>query len=405
MAERYAMRIFVLLLLCLFACSASAESFQSWLEDRAWPAARAEGVTRQTFERLTSGLTPDMTLPGLSATGAVPALDAQAEFAAPARYFGEGNLQSLAAQGRSLARKHGPLLARLETRYGVPGHIILAIWGRESAFGRAAIRHDALRVLATRGYAGTRRGVFTDEFGKALKIAAATGLELRSSWAGAMGQPQFLPSSYLTYAADGDGDGRADIWRSEADTLASIAKYLSAHGYDGRRDWGFEVSVPATVSCTANGPDQGRSIAAWERAGITRVSGRPFPAHERRAEAFLMMPAGRSGPAFLVTPNFYAIKEYNESDLYALFIGHLGDRIAFGTPAFRAPWRAVDKMRRGEIAAAQRVLEGRGFDVGGADGLIGFKTRRAIGLWQAARNAPVTCLPTAQTLRDIIQSG
>jgi hypothetical protein len=202
-----------------------------------------------------------------------------------------------------------------------------------------------------------------------------------------------MPSSFLQYAADGDGDGRADIWGSQADTMASIATYLARHGWVPGRDWGFEVSVPPSVSCTLEGPDQGRPIAEWEAMGIGRIGGRPFPAQERGGEGFLLMPAGRHGPAFLVTPNFYVLKDYNMSDLYALFVGHVGDRIAYGTGDFAGLWDDLAPLLRSDITAMQRGLEALGHDVGGTDGLPGFKTRRAIGRWQEARGEAATCFP------------
>ncbi|MEM6728742.1 MAG: lytic murein transglycosylase [Pseudomonadota bacterium] len=395
------MRLIFLFALVLLPLGAAATDFERWLDRTAWPAARDAGVTRATFDRETRGLKPDMSLPGLSRDGRVPATDSQAEFSAPARYFNENNLRNLASQGRRLAQKHASLLARLERETGVPGRIVLAIWGRESAYGRASIPHDALTVLATRGYAGTRRAFFTREFAKALRIKQDTGLRLRSSWGGAMGQPQFLPSSYLAHARDGDGDGRADIWGSEADTLASIAGYLADNGWVAGSDWGYEVSLPRSMSCTANGPDQAQRVFDWEEVGLTRVSGRPFPVNERRVRGFLVLPAGTRGPAFLATPNFTALKAYNESDLYALFVGNLADRIAYGSPAFRGAWGQTERMTRGSIARAQRQLEREGYDVGGADGLIGNKTRRAIGLWQQKRGLAKTCWPDRATLAAI----
>lgn len=389
-----------LLVLLLLTASPAVADFTRWLETSAWPAARAEGVDRTTFERLTAGLTPDLSLPGLSRSGDVPATDNQSEFRAPALYFNEANLRSLAAEGRRLASRHSALLARLERETGVPGRIVLAIWGRESAYGRARIPHDALQVLATRGYAGTRRTFFTTEFAKSLRIARDTGLSLRSSWGGAMGQPQFLPSSYLAHARDGDGDGRADIWGSDADTLASIAGYLQDKGWVAGSDWGYEIT-PGTVPCTANGPDQSRRVFEWEEAGVTRVSGRPFPVNERRMDSFLVLPAGTLGPAFLATPNFTVLKAYNESDLYALFVGHLADRIAYASPPFRTGWQRTQSVTRGSIARAQETLVAQGKDVGGADGLIGNKTRRAIGEWQAAQGRPVTCMPSAAEIRAL----
>ncbi|MEM1374635.1 MAG: peptidoglycan-binding protein [Pseudomonadota bacterium] len=393
------MRAVVLFLLCLAGGPAAAD-FNAWLEAKAWPAARAEGVSRKAFEGLTTGLRPDLSLPGLSRSGAVPAVDNQSEFRASALYFSEANLRTLAVEGRRHAATHERLLARLERETGVPGRIILAIWGRESAYGRARIPHDALQVLATRGYAGTRRAFFTGEFAKGLKIASDTGLSLRSSWGGAMGQPQFLPSSYLTHARDGDGDGRADIWGSEADTLASIAGYLKDKGWVAGSDWGYEIT-PGSAPCTANGPDQARRVFEWEESGVTRVSGSPFPVHERRMDGFLVLPAGTLGPAFLATPNFTVLKAYNESDLYALFVGHLADRIGYGAPPFRTAWQPTESFTRGAVARAQRTLEAAGKDVGGADGLIGNKTRRAVGEWQAAQGRPVTCVPTAAELRAL----
>ncbi|HVG49464.1 MAG TPA: peptidoglycan-binding protein, partial [Rubellimicrobium sp.] len=235
-----------------------------------------------------------------------------------------------------------------------------------------------------------------DELVAALQIAETGQVPeaaMRSSWAGALGQPQFMPSSYLDFAADGDGDGRADIWGSEADTIASIGNYLARHGWVAGRDWGFEVAVPASVSCTLEGPDQGRPIADWEGMGIARVNGRPFPEHERPEVGYLLMPAGRNGPAFLVTPNFYVLKEYNTSDLYALFVGHVGDRIQYGAGDFAGRWGEVGGLLRSDVAAMQRALEAQGHDVGGADGLPGFKTRRSIGRWQEANGRPATCFP------------
>ncbi|MCP1168436.1 lytic murein transglycosylase, partial [Limimaricola sp. ASW11-118] len=295
-----------------------------------------------------------------------------------------------------MAARHAGALSRVERATGVPDHIILAIWGRESAYGRAAIPHDAFRVLGTKGFMDRRADYFTTELLAALRIAQAGHVApraMKSSWAGALGQPQFMPSSFLAHAADGDGDGRADIWRSEADTIASIGTYLARHGWVAGRDWGFEVKVPGSVSCAFEGPDQGRAIRDWAAMGITRVSGRPFPAHEARAEGFLLMPAGRHGPAFIVTPNFYVLKDYNMSDLYALFVGHVGDRIAYGSGDFVGRWGAVGGLMRSDVAAMQRALEAMGHDVGGADGLAGFKTRRSIGRWQQATGQAPTCFP------------
>ncbi|MBY5989240.1 lytic transglycosylase domain-containing protein [Roseovarius atlanticus] len=401
------------LLLLTLALPASAQDraaieqqFRSWLEQDIWPAASAQGVSRATFDRSFSGVRlnwdlPDLVPPGSKAT--TPKRQTQSEFGAPGRYF--RGVSGDAAIGRDLARRHATTLARIEKQTGVPGRILLGIWGRESAYGRAKIPHNVFAVLGTKGFMATRAPYFREELIAALQIAEAGHASgpLRSSWAGALGQPQFMPSSFLQYAADGDGDGRADIWGSVPDTLASIANYLARHGWVPGRDWGFEVTVPASVSCALEGPDQGRPISEWEAMGITRVSNRPFPDHERSGEGFLMMPAGRNGPAFVVTPNFYVLKDYNMSDLYALYVGHVGDRIQYGVGNFSAPWGAVGKMYRSDIAAMQRSLEGMGHDVGGADGLPGFKTRRSIGRWQEATGRAATCFPEPSMKAQLVR--
>ncbi len=375
------------------------QQFQSWLVQTVWPQARSRGVSSNTFNAAFSGVTLNWKLPDLVPPGAeaeVPKQQRQAEFGSPGKYFNRGSVDGATSVGRQMARQHATTLKSVERKTGVPGRIILAIWGRESGYGRVAIPNNVFEVLGTKAFMSTRKDYFEAELIAALEIAQAGHAPMgamKSSWAGALGQPQFMPSNFLKYAADWDGDGRADIWRSEADTIASIGNYLDQHGWVAGRDWGFEVTVPASVSCTLEGPDQGRRISRWEEMGIGRVSGRPFPDNERRGEGYLLMPAGRNGPAFIVTPNFYVLKDYNMSDLYALFVGHVGDRIQYGVGDFSARWDAVDNLYRSDIAAMQRSLEKQGHDVGGADGLPGFKTRRSIGRWQEANGQKATCFP------------
>ena len=381
--------------------------FRQWIETDIRPAARARGVSDAVIDGALGSVRPDWDLPGLVPPGSgrdVPRENRQAEFSAPSRYFSPNNIETLVNRGKSLLGQHRSTLTRIEQRYGVPSGIILAIWGRESAYGAASIPHDAFRILATKGFMSTRPELFTVELLGALEILAkgyATAGQMKSSWAGAMGQPQFLPTSYLNYAVDFDGDGRRNIWTSVPDTLASIANYLKEKGWQAGRDWGFEVALPPTLDCSLEGPDRRKAIAEWEQDGIIRVTGRAFPENERRGQASIMMPAGRYGPEFLVTPNFYVIKEYNESDLYALFVGHVADRIMFGTGSFLGEWRKVDTMLRSDIASMQRVLERQGMDVGGADGLPGFKTRRSIGTWQKANGERPTCFPSQALLRKV----
>ena len=381
--------------------AAVEQQFQTWLKQTVWPQAKAKGVSRKTFKAAFSGVSLNWKLPDLVPPGSKPQTarpQRQAEFGSPGKYFNRGSLDGATSVGRQMAKRHAATLAAVEQKTGVPGRIILAIWGRESGYGRVAIPHDVFQVLGTKGFMSTRAAYFTDELIAALQIAQAghaPKAAMKSSWAGALGQPQFMPTSFLDYAVDGDGDGRADIWRSEADTLASIGNYLDRHGWVAGRDWGFEVTVPPAVSCSLEGPDQGQSIAKWAALGIKRISGRPFPAHEAQGEGYLLMPAGREGPAFIVTPNFFVLKDYNKSDLYALFVGHVGDRIQYGVGDFSARWGAVGGLLRSDVATMQRALEAQGHDVGGADGLPGFKTRRSIGRWQQASGRAATCFPQA----------
>ena len=259
-------------------------------------------------------------------------------------------------------------------------------------------------MLGTKAFLATRKDMFRTEVIGALVMlekGLATRKTMKSSWAGALGQPQFLPTSFLKHAVDFDGDGVIDIWNSTPDTLASIANYLVDYGWVKGRDWGFEVTVPESVSCALEGPDQGKKISEWAALGIERVGGKPFPKSELKAEGFLLMPAGRNGPAFIVTPNFYVLKEYNESDLYALFIGHGADRIAGGDRRFAGSWGKVGGLYRSDIAAMQRGLEKLGYDVGSADGLPGFKTRRSIGDWQAKNGRAPTCFPDSEIVEAL----
>ncbi len=404
------MRYFLFLIVVLAGLTAPAQAqdraaaergFRTWLTDIVTPRARNEGVSDAIIDAAFRDVTLDCGLSGLVFPGMPPpppAQHSQAEFRAPSRYFNPDRMAGTAAIGRKVAARLADTLAAIETRTGVAGRILLAIWARESGYGRVAISHNAFRVLGSRAFASDG-DYLTRELIAALKIAEAGHVpvgDMKSSWAGALGQPQMMPASFLAYAVDGDGDGRADIWRSDADTLASIANFLLVHGWDKRRDWGFEVRVPDSLSCALEGPDQGRSIAEWQAAGVTRISGRPFPAHELQGESYLLFPAGRFGPAFLVGPNFYVLKRYNRSDLYALYVGNLGDRIQYGVGDFTAGWTDTGQMLRADIADIQRALEAKGYDVGGADGLPGNKTRRSIGRWQETQGQPATCFPTPQ---------
>ncbi|MBZ9754873.1 lytic murein transglycosylase [Mesorhizobium sp. ESP6-5] len=404
--RKFSLAFFLAALLAVFlTIPASAakidDQFRAWLQTDLWPDAKAKGVSKQTFDAAFSGVKPNLKLPDLVMPGEkpkTPQKQHQAEFGSPGAYFAEKTVRAVTSGGRAREAANARTLASIEKRYGVPGEILLAIWGRETGFGAAKMPYDAFEVLGTKAFMSTKKDFFRTELLAALEIVerglAPVGA-MKSSWAGALGQPQFMPTSFLKHAVDFDGDGRVDIWNSTPDVLASIANYLVHYGWVRGRSWGFEVMVPQSVSCSLEGPDQGKKIAQWAAMGIERVGGKAFPASELKAEGFLLMPAGRSGPTFIATPNFYVLKEYNTSDLYALFIGHGADRIAHGDQNFTGDWGPVGDLHRSDIAALQRALEAKGYDVGSADGLPGFKTRRSIGRWQEKNGQAATCFPDA----------
>jgi lytic murein transglycosylase len=379
--------------------------FREWLAGTVWPDAQKQETSRETFDRALSSLSPDWSLPELQPPGQTTPRDdqRQAEFQNPGLYFSEGQLTSLATAGGNLLKQWASALTKIEQRYGVPREIIVAIWGRESHFGQATPKHHAVRVLATQAFIGRRRALYYPELLAALRILEQDHWPedtLLSSWAGAMGQPQLLPSKFLRYAVDADGDGQRDIWRSVPDSLASIANYLREHSWKPDQVWGIEVHVPVSVPCTLEGPRQGRPLREWAQLGLTRANHALLPDEDSDTTAFLLMPAGRLGPAFLVSENFYVLKQYNESDLYALFIGHLADRLQGGS-GFRAAWAPTDPMRRGDVWTMQERLQAQGHDVGKVDGLIGFATRTAIGQWQTRNQLAETCFPDAALIRLI----
>jgi lytic murein transglycosylase len=395
----------VLLILGSLAIPAAAANldagFRAWLQDDLWLKAQAKGISRATFDASLAGVKLNLDLPDLVIPGTkpnVPKTQHQAEFSAPANYFADKTIAPLVSGGRARAGQYARVLKAIEKKYGVPSGIILAIWGRESGFGKSQGNYPAFDVLATKAYMSTRKDLFLKEVLAALEIVErgyASPDMMKTSWAGAMGQPQFLPSSYLDHAVDFDGDGRRDIWNSAPDTLASIASYLVHFGWEGGRGWGVEVSVPESVSCALEGPDQGKPLPVWTAAGVARANGKPFAKSEANREQFLLAPAGRFGPLFLATGNFYVIKNYNISDLYALFIGHVADRINGGEAGFSAPWVKAGTLARSDIGAMQNALVKIGYDVGRPDGLPGFKTRRSIGAWQTKNGMAASCFPDA----------
>ncbi|CAN7544623.1 lytic murein transglycosylase [Rhizobium sp. LjRoot258] len=386
----------------LSASKADVEAqFERWVQADLWPEAQKNGISERAFRASFAGVELNWSLTDLAPPGFPPPKQqkqTQAEFSSPGPYFNEDRLKRLGGTGRGFASQYAATLKKIEKTYGVPGSIVLAVWGRETGFGAAKIPNSAIEVLATKAFMSTRKEMFRTELLAALHIidrGDATPAEFKGSSAGALGQPQFMPTSYLKYAVDFDGDGHPNIWTSVPDTLASIANFLVQKGWQRGRSWGYEVTIPDQVSCAQEGPDLAKPVSHWASLGLARVSGKAFPSDEGKASGIMLVPAGRDGPEFVVTPNFYVIKEYNNSDLYALYIGNLADRIAYGSGAFQGAWGDVGKMLRSDVAAMQKALEKKGYDVGGSDGLPGYKTRRSIGQWQEKNGMNPTCYPEA----------
>ena len=370
-----------------------------------WPEAQAAGVSRATFDAETGGLEPDyklpdLILPGRPATGAAT----QAEFVqVPADYIKEASIIKLAEEGQRLMAKHRAALTAIEQRFGVPGTILLAIWGRETDFGRYTLPYDGLRVLATQAYVGRRKDQYRNEFILALKLISdgeVTRKDMRASWAGATGLTQFLPSELYKHGVDFDGDGRRDIWHSVPDALASAAQQLVNKGWQPGVRWAYEVQAPPNVDCTLGVPEVTKPIGEWLKAGFVPVRGQKLSTAELAQPASLLQPEGIYGPAFLTTKNYFVIKEYNFSDLYVLYVGHLSDRMLSPQP-FVTPWSASTQLRTSDVEAMQRQLTRLKLYSDKLDGKAGMQTRAALGAYQKSAGIKVDCWPSETVLRSM----
>jgi membrane-bound lytic murein transglycosylase B len=348
-------------------------SFQAFVEGL-WPEAQRRGVSRATFDAAFRGVAPDPKIAG--------ATRKQSEFVRPVwHYIAGATAPGTVAKGQAAARQWAPVLARVERTYGVPAPMILALWGLESGYGASTGGVYTIRALATLAFAGDRRELFRDELLTALQILEQDHIsrdEMLGSWAGAMGQTQFMPSSYVKYAVDGDGDGKRDIWTSVPDALASTANFMQQQGWDPSLPWGFEVTLPQGFDFrTVTAP-----FSEWASLGLRRADGRAMPP---TGEGRLFLPAGAKGPALLITANFEVIRAYNTSDAYALGVGFLSDRIAGGGP-LRASWPVNDPiLTLAERAEVQKRLLTLGFYDGATDGKVGPKSRDAVRRFQLSR--------------------
>jgi lytic murein transglycosylase len=384
--------------------AAADAAFRAFIE-ALWPEAEAAKVSRATFERAFRGVVPDLTLPDLILPGRERAPPrGQAEFTRPPQdYVAKAQILRLSAQGRALAARHAETLGLIERRLGVDRAILLAIWGRETAYGSHKSPHYAVRVLATQAWIGRRKDLFRSELIFALRLledGILTPETMRSSWAGAMGLTQFMPSEFYGSGLDLDGDGRIDLFGSLPDALGSAARQLEQKGWIAGLPWGFEVRLGAKVDCAHEGPLNARPISEWVRLGLVRADGAQFADAHLAQQAYLMSPGGTYGPQFLVTDNFKVLRAYNTSDLYALFVGHLADRIAGGGD-FRTAWADIRQLATRDIEEIQTRLKALGAPIDKIDGKIGSNTRWQIGLYQRGAGVAVDCWPTDVLLRQL----
>ena len=334
------------------------------------------GVSAQTFDAATAGVEADESV--------LEAMRSQPEFVTPIwDYLASLVDDQRVADGRARLEQWASVLAAAEAKFGVDRHAVVAVWGVESDFGRLMGKRPLVRSLATVSCFGSRQSYFRSELIATLKIVQSGDFvpeALVGSWAGAFGQTQFMPSTFLRLAVDFDGDGRRDIVGSVPDALGSTANYLQRAGWARGEPWGYEVRLPAGYT-GPSGRRQKQSLAQWTALGIKRADARPI---EGPKQAALLLPAGVQGPAFLVFRNFDAIYAYNAAESYALAIAHLSDRLR-GAGPFLTPWPTDDRgLSRAERLEVQQRLIDRGYDVGAADGMIGSRTRAAIREFQRA---------------------
>jgi lytic murein transglycosylase len=381
---------FILVLMLVFAgLPAQAESFAAF-ERALWPDAHAKGIARATFDLALTGVTPDPRV--------IAATRRQPEYGRPVGDYinaliGHGRI----ARGQAKAREWVKTFDAVDRRFGVERTVLIALWGMETDYGAAKDRWDVFRSLATLAYVKYRHPYFRNELLVAMKIMQDEHLpraHMVSSWAGAMGQTQFMPSNFVAYAVDFSGDGRPDIWSNVPDVLGSTGNYLHKGGWKRGLPWGFEVVVPDGFDMMVS---RG-SFAEWSARGVRRADGRPFPPD---GPGILFFPAGAKGPAFIVTDNYAVLKEYNNSDAYALAVGHLADRIAGGGP-IRARWPADDRpLPRDLRVALQKKLAALGYRVTDFEGHIDFDLRDYVRAEQKKRDMVPDGNPTLALLENM----
>ncbi len=307
-------------------------------------------------------------------------------------------------RGRELYARHEEFLDALTRRYGVPGRYLVAFWGLETNYGSYLGGVPTLDALATLACDERRAAFFGKEFISALQLMQRESLspeQMYGSWAGAVGHTQFMPSSYLKYAVDGDGDGRINLWQSERDALASGASFLQQLGWEFGLRWGREVLLPDDFSYQQAGTNAMLSLQEWSELGVRRADGKALPTTD--IEGAILVPAGHTGPAFMVYANFFVIMQWNRSESYAISVGHLADRIKGGDNLLRPPPPGQRSLSLQQTAEMQRALNTAGYDAGVADGIFGPASRAALRAFQHATGLVADGYPDQNSLARLLE--
>ncbi len=293
------------------------------------------------------------------------------------------------ARGQKLLEDYADLFSRIQAEYGVQPHYLVSFWALESNFGDFTGGFSVINALATLAYDPRRRDMFRKELLTALRIIQEGHIaadSMTGSWAGAMGQCQFMPSTFYNYARDGDGDGRVDIWNSVPDVMTSAANYLSQNGWQGDERWGREVVLPAGFDFTQTGTGVRKTVTDWNRLGVRRTDGAPLGNADMLGS--IVLPAGAQGPAFLTYQNYRTTMVWNRSTFYAISVGHLADRFVGGGPIAYMPSEEERPLSRDEVIELQTLLNQQGIDVGTSDGISGSRTRAGVREYQARSGIP-----------------
>ncbi|MFQ5487210.1 MAG: lytic murein transglycosylase [Gammaproteobacteria bacterium] len=372
----------------------AAEDFQQWLLDLRREAA-ARGISTATLDNALRGIQP---LPRV-----IELDQRQPEFTETFwNYLDKRITASRIQQGQRLLLRHRALLADVERRYGIPPRYLVAFWGLETNYGSYLGSFPTVPALLTLAYDPRRSDFFRSEALDALRIidqGHVTAATMKGSWAGAIGQLQFLPSTFLRHAVDGDGDGKKDVWHDVQDVFASGAHYLQQMGWKHGERWGREVRLPPRFDWNLAGIDIKKPLTDWARLGVRRVDGAPLPATDMSGT--IVLPQGHAGPAFLVYDNFEVILKWNRSINYAIAVGHLADRLV-GLPPLRNGRRADNHRLTRELALElQQRLNALGFDSGTADGIPGSRTRAAVRAYQQTAGLPADGYPSLPLLEHL----